>query len=255
MSAVKRRARGLSMLVTLLTSAAMLVAPTSAVADDPDLIIGPVGNSNGFRIYLSPAFHTGTAGARGECQWPGGDTARAERNMARKLAREVAHLTSTRAVVGGGSEVVAANSGLKHRGFTTRIGLNQYDVNTSRSNGWNAHAHIPIHSNASTPGGCGNTSGAKPVAGLRAIYGAGDSNVLANRFVNQLSGVTPGTGDRSCIPANCSQYSSLYELSADAAARAYSETEFHTWNDGVRFLVEDRSIAALRLARAIDNHF
>jgi hypothetical protein len=236
--------------------AALVAFPGSFGPAAADETLPPQIGNNGKKIYLSPAFHTDVAGARGECEVPSG-TARKERDMASNLARRVADLKATRSVAGG-TEIVVANSGLMYRGFTTRIGNADFDINVSSSNSWNAHAHIPLHSNAGLNYACSNVTNNRNSAGAVVMYQSGASSTLANRIKFQLQAVTPGLNDKYCVPGApdyCSGFSSLAELSADAGARAYSETEFHDWNAGVNFLVYERNLAALRIAIAIDNHF
>jgi len=210
-------------------------------------------NNTRQRIYLSPAYHTADAGARGECQWPNG-TNRSERGMARGLADETATLVNKKYVGDAIFITDVNNSGLVANDFIVRVGDGDPVEASTRSNNWNASAHIPLHSNAGLPAGCANTSDNRPVAGTRQIYRSGDGNDLPTRMANQLEAVTPGTGDRICTIANCTNVSCLQELCAiDAFRASYSETEFHDWNEGVDFLTQERETAAIRITRAVDN--
>lgn len=235
--------------ISALTSVAL--RPAQADTDD---IYPPKAADNGKRIYLSAAWHTDQAGARGECQYPNG-TARTERTMARKLATFTADYTFTDPDSPGNVNV--ALSGLTERGFRVRVGKGTPDENAVRSNGWGSNAHVPLHSNAdgSQAGTCANRSGS--IRGTVQIYNQGDGDVLPGRLKTQLEPVTPGTNDRKCTPiSSCTNYSCLVELCGiDAASASYSETEFHDWNNGITFLTEDRPQAGVRIATAIDNHY
>lgn len=220
-------------MMLLFMAATLLVVVSLVPSTHADTIYG--ANNTWKRIYLSPAYHTAVDGARGECQWPNG-TGRSERGMARNLAEETATLKNTKYVGDGIWITDYDNSGLVANNFIVRVGDGDPNEASTRSNNWNAHAHIPLHSNAGLPGACGNVEDNKPVAGTWQIYNAGDGNNFPERMKNQLDGVTPGTNDRICTITTCTQYSCLQELCAiDAATASYSETEFHDWNKGVEF--------------------
>lgn len=234
-----------SVVVFALSISYALSLPSSA---DDDVIYPPKSTANGKRIYLSAAWHTDVAGARGECQ------DKVERTMARQLAYRTADYTYVDPTMPG--DVNVALSGLTERGFRVRVGRGTPDENTSRSNTWGSNAHVPLHSNASgdTSGTCANRPAS--IRGTWQIYHAGDGDVLPGRLKNQLDGPSPGTNDRVCTITDCTSFSCLIELcSIDAGSASYSETEFHDWNAGVNWLTDDRPEVSVRIATAIDNHY
>lgn len=191
---------------------------------------------NGYKVYLSPAYHTAVAGARGECE---GQT---ERYMARDIAEEAAI---------GGSTSRGEYQNLVTRGYYVRIGYSGPSTNRNSSNAWGADLHIPIHSNpyggSGRPGGCSSTSTSG--TGARIIYVSSGGSALAGDLVATLSSATPGTPDKKCyingsdpctsFRCNIPGYSNLTELCDTTAVAAYSEVEFHDWNLGVDFLTDE----------------
>ena len=252
-SAVAPRRQPLRILLALLVTFFLATTSFAAFPDvaHADRVYGK--NNNWKRIYLSPAYHTSVAGARGECSFDG--SSRAERTMARNLAKVTATLKRYK-TVNGVRLVDFDRSGLVAQGFVVRVGSADFTEASARSNNFNAAAHVPMHSNASLPRGCDNVDDNKPVAGTRQIYRSGQGSVLPTRLRKQLAGVTPGTGDKVCTITACTAYSCLAELcSTDANSASYSETEFHDWRRGVRFLVNKRKIIAVRFTRAIGSHY
>lgn len=233
---------------------ALAIAGSGLAAGDSDITYDPVGPAVGKRIYLSAAYHTADAGARGECPYPAG-TPRAERAMARNLgdlAADYRYIDHNVPNPGYSYDL----SGLTVRGFRVRLGRGDPNENASRSNSWGSDAHVPLHSNAtgSSSGTC--TTRSASVRGTRQIYREGDGSVLPNRIENQLDGITPGTADKSCTITECTSFSCLAELcTIDAPSASYSETEFHDWRPGTQFLVDEDIDAGVKIAIGIDNHF
>lgn len=228
--------------IVFLATATLYLSPASA---DEDIIYMERGFEwNGKRIYLSAAWHTADAGARGECRYPDG-TSRTERTMARNLGEDLADHTVQN----------VPYSGLTRRGYRVRLGRGDPNENTYRSNTWGANAHVPLHSNAASGSGtCANREA--NIRGTWQIYRGGDGSVLPGRLRAQLNDISPGTNDRVCTIQECTSYSCLIELCGiDAHSASYSETEFHDWNRGIKFLTEDRLELAWTMATAIDNHF
>ena len=239
-------------LLALSLTYTLLISPAPA---DDDIIYPPKSSSNGKRIYLSAAWHTDQPGARGECDYPNG-TARTERYMARNIGRLAADFT----FIDHGPpapHVVPSLSGLTERGFRVRLGRGDPNENTTRSNDWGANAHVPLHSNAfgSASGSCTSRTGGN--RGTVQIYNQGDGSVLPTRLKTQLEGITPGGNDKICTPISaCTNVNCLIELCGiSAAAASYSETEFHDWDNGTKFLVNDDVNAGVKIATAIDNHY
>lgn len=215
---------------------ALTVHFSPAVAED-DIFFDVDPPRNNYRVYLSRAFHTDQPGAQGECNAPY-STPRTERDMSFIVALAAANGSS------GGASLV-------DRHYIVRMGRGNYDVNTARSNAWNSDLHIPMHSNATG----NNPPCATDAAGVRGsvmMYAANrDGEALADHLKTRLNSETPGTNDKSCTDNQCSG-GNLYELtSIDARRAAYSETEFHDWNRGTRFL-HDRTVWYWRIGWAID---
>lgn len=215
------------------TAVAFAVASGTSAHED-DLFYEADSPWNGKKIYLSPAYHTDVAGARGECDAPY-DTPRTERTMARMVASAIANF--------GGSSLTA-------RHYKVRMGRNDPTTNTSRSNNWNANIHIPLHSNAhqSAPG-C--RSDDLSLFGTRQIYKTEGGEALATEIKQAIDDVTPGTNDKKCTISACTEYSCLIELCDIDARASYSETEFHDWAKGTNFL-HDRTEWYWRFGYAID---
>jgi hypothetical protein len=167
--------------------------------------------------------------------------------MARKAAHDVANID-----LGRGDDF----SGLTFRGYKVRVGQGDPDENTARSNSWGSNAHIPMHSNAVE--GAGGTCANRPASnrGTWEIYHGGDGNGLAVEIKQTIDSLSPGTNDKVCNISECTVFSCLIELcSIDAPHAAYSETEFHDWNDGIQFLAIDSDTWTWQFASAIDNFF
>lgn len=152
-------------------------------------------------------------------------------------------------------------TGLTRRGFRVRLGRGSPDENAARSNAWGSNAHVPLHSNAATdsrenPSNEVCKERGSDIRGTWEIVNAGDGRGLAKRVKRQLDGHSPGRNDRVCAITVCTRYSCLAELCGiDARAATYSETEFHDWRRGTRFLVKEKLLAAISIAAGIDNHY
>lgn len=213
------RARSLAIRVSssLLLALGFAVSFPSVAVSEPDVIYSQP-NPNGYKVYLSRAYHTGQAGVRGECNNA------TERSMAGATGREIAN--------GDFGSLLA-------RGYQVRLGLGTFSENRARSNSWNSSVHLPLHSNAVDPEpGCGNNDAAR--WGTRQISRRGESPsfFLAKEIVAQIDSATPGAGDRRCyIERPCTELNCFEELcSIDAPRAVYSETEYHIWSRGITFL-------------------
>jgi hypothetical protein len=225
-------------------------APTSSDAAR-DEIFQPFGRWNGKRIYLSPARHQQPPRARGECG------PRSEDQMAYWTAWSAANTVYF-------NDRYAPNSryrNLRSRGYRVRIGRGTYQSAVANSNAWGATRHVVLHSNAHAFNNCGNTNA--PQFGTHGIYKPGStpgydlSQKLTHTIgVDSTRGPlrSPGTNDKACIPSNCSQYDSLYELSYSRAPAAYMEVEFHTWTRGYNWIDGKNTIWAWRIGWGIDWH-
>ncbi len=202
---------------------------------------------NGYKVYLSPAYHTSVAGARGEC---GSNT---ERLMAQDNVYDAAV---------GGSSSRGEYQNLITRGYMVRIGYSGPTTNKNSSNSWGSDLHIPVHSNgyggSGRPGGCSTTS--TTGTGARIIWVSSSGESFATKIASSLSGATPGTPDKECdinkgecTSYRCGTYPVLTELCNTSAVAAYSEVEFHDWNSGITFL-HDHYNWAWRFGWAVDSY-
>lgn len=180
------------------------------------------GSYNGYEVFLSPAYHSGTAGARGECQFE------TERYMARETARYATYKQ-------------AAGHTLTERGYNTFIGWSSPTINKNDSNSLGVDLHIPIHSNAREEN-CYNYTLSNH--GTHVIYVSSSGSSLASELMTRIGTYTgsygdpsTGTNDLTChVSSNCTAYSCLTELCDTSAVAAYVEAEYHTWNSGVTWL-------------------
>src|SRR5215212_3674304 len=222
-------------MMTMLRGAAVALLAAvgwSARASAQDILYDPYGTWNNYRIYLSPARHA-DAGGRGEC---GGNN---ENNMAYDVAW-------TAATGDNGYD-------LRSRGYKVRIGQGTVSSAISNSNAWAAHVHVPLHSNASSAT-CTSTNAAAFGTNTIYYYTSANGQRLANGLIYWVGYESPGTHDYSCKnPGDPCTTINLGELSQTTAVAAYSETEFHVWNTGVNWLVNELPWA-WNVAEAIDEY-
>lgn len=215
----------------LMAISVMSLSPPSQA--DADLSYPPTAAPNGKRIYLSAAYHTSDRGVRGECAGNTG-AVQTERFMSRNLGREIA-------------------VDLQSYGYRVKLGRGTPSEAASRSNNFGANAHIPLHSNASS-GPCAGANGG--IRGTWEIVREGQGTGLANDIKATVGPSSPGTNDRVCGITVCTSFNCLEELCATSANKqSYSETEFHDWNEGVNYLVNDRSFIGFAFALGIDRNF
>jgi hypothetical protein len=183
--------------------------------------------TNGYRVYLSPAYH---AGGNTGCS---GYVEDSDSEGAPDIAREAAS--------GYGTD-------LFNRGYYVKVrsGISA-GAKVSDSDGWGADIHIPIHSNAKTSS-CG--AGAS-YGGTFAIWQYSHQQPLATKLRDTVGPSSPGTGDKICSVPNCTQYTTLAELSTNAE-EAYLELDYHTYNLGVNWL-RDRTWQ-WRIGLAVDQY-
>lgn len=197
-------ALGATALVLALLVVGLTVKPASAA---PDQTFFPPGTPNGWRVYLSPAFHGSTPGVPSDNI---GCFGYSENTGARQLAFLIKdHLIS--------------------HGFTVRIGGDNAVTNRNRSNAWGAHFHVPLHSNAHT--GAWNCNWDQPGyvsnGGSWMMYVSTQGHLLADHLLFFVGPQTPGPNDRTCTDLVCAG-GQLTELRNTTAIAAYSETAFHT---------------------------
>lgn len=195
--------------------AALILPAADSVAVSADENYYP-SNWNGKKVYLSPAQHHSGPGARGECQ------GQVEDDMAYSAAYGAANLPD----------------GLLSRQYKVQIGTTTYVQAVANSNSWGADIHLIMHSNAGSGAG---TCATRPAStrGTTVIYWdtSAQGATLSQNIVNEVGPYSPGTHDFKCKNSDpCTAIYPLYELHATNATAAYSETEFHDWNQGIAFL-------------------
>lgn len=203
---------------------------------------------NGYKIFLSPAYHTAVPGAQGEC------LNRTERLLAQFTAREAGYRDYHGYV-------------FTERGYRVAIGWSGPGTNKNDSNSWGADYHIPMHSNYRTqPGGCTSTDGSGN--GTHVIYVSTAGSNLSAKLAHIVGEVTtlygspsPGTDDRKGhVNTGITSYDCIYnngvpdltEVCNTTAVAAYSESEFHNWNLGVNWL--ERNDWQSRFGWAVDSY-
>lgn len=244
----------------LFTSAFSIpVYSQSHVPDGVDLTYEPThwAGYNDHNIYLSTARHFNTT-KRGECL-----------NASENYMSFVAAIFTAAVSHGKGNS-------LRKRGYRVRIGRAAPREASTRSDNFNADAHIAIHSNGNQ--GQINCSSSNPTnfaPGTKVAFfslGNDAGEELAEKLRSQVGNESPGNSDSkacmrsgsfansSCpcpnsfggsgIPISCN----LRELWDPSATAAYLETEFHTWNNGVDF-INDPYRYNYRIAEAIDSFY
>ena len=178
----------------------------------PDPIV-----DNGKKIYLSPARHPASV-VDDECPSLVGN-------------ENTSAYTSALAIANG---IGPVSSGLLSQGFTVMIGRGTLQRAIDNSNDWGADIHIPIHSNA-RPEACDNSDKSKH--GAVVIYRSDSGKELSEYILSYIRSKTPGTKDFVCHESSsCTDLPSLGELRLTKAVAAYIEREFHSWNQGAKYL-------------------
>lgn len=215
--------------VLIATLVALAVAVSAAPAASADSTYYP-SSWNGKTIYLSKACHDGNDGI------PGG--ACIENTGCKSFGENDNSLATARSATYGGT----GGTNLVGRGYKVIIGNGTVDANIANSNAKEASLHVPIHSNAHSTTWC---SLEWSDYGTLVMYVSTKGNDCAKSFVDRIGPVSPGTWDRRKYVSN------LRELNATTAVACYLETEYHTWNKGVDFLV-DRDPWTWRIGYAVD---
>lgn len=211
-----------------------------------DLSYDSIANWNGKKVYLSPARHS-DAGGRGECTGANGMGNYNENTAAYRFAYYAASGNYV-----GSAVSTSEGRNLRTRGYKVRIGRGTVSSAIQNSNAWGATVHIPIHSNARNER-CGNTNAASHgTVVIYHSYGESGGQGLSD-FLKQTVGVSsPGSNDFICHnSSDCTAYSCLGELCNTTAKAAYLEREFHSWNQGAKWMQTDQ-FNAWRLGWAVD---
>lgn len=169
----------------------------------------PSNGWNGYKVYLSPAYHGGAnTGCDGYVEDAG----------AVPIAKEAAS--------GYGTDLLD-----RHYYVRVAWGISA-SAKVSDSNAWGSDMHVAMHSNAKAT----NCSAGASYGGTHMIYQYSSQIGLADTMKSAIGPSSPGTDDKRCYTPNCSQYSSLAELTGPNAEAAYMEMDFHTYQLGVDWL-------------------
>lgn len=175
-----------------------------------DTLYNPVGKSNGYKVYLSPAKHSPEKTGCNNYQ---------ESVNARKIAVETA-------------------KDLQAMGYTVMVGEGDYLANTNSSNSWKPNLHIPIHSNATTF----DCSGTNPLrGGTWLMYYSTSGSAASDKILAAMQSGSPGTNDKKLTDVAATG-GSLYELRNTSAVAAYVEAAFHTYGPDVNWLLQHGSV-------------
>lgn len=166
------------------------------------------------KIYLSPSSQPANI-------YAGLDTN--EQEVCRAIARELA-------------------TDLKRCGFDVKCGDygTMYD-RVAESNGWMAHLHIPIHTNAFN----GKVSGTR----LMSFDTSGKGYKVCQAIFKELDAITPGTS------SNITAKPGLYEIQSAVAPTAYVEVDFHDVSTVAKWLVENKPQIAEAICKGVCEYY
>lgn len=212
-----------------------------STATAADVLYEPAEAWNGKRVYLSPATHNPDKQGCGDYKENAASASIAEA-AANSAYADSYYVANPR-----------DRNNLRGLGYRVRIGKGTYQSAVINSNAWNAHAHVPIHTNATTFRCTATTSVGE---GTWVMHGATSTQgkALSQKILAELKTRSPGANDKTCVDTVCS-IGSLHEISAPNAPSAYIEAEFHTWNKGVAWIREANVKWGYRIAVGIDNYF
>jgi hypothetical protein len=188
----------------------MVMAPTPATAGSA--YYWPSNGWNGYKVYLSPAYH---GGGNVGCD-----------DYVEDSVSEGAPDIAKEAASGYGTDLLN-----RHYYVKVRWGVSA-STKISDSNSWGADIHIPIHSNSKAQ----DCSASASYGGTHVIYQYSSQIAFATDLENALDGSSPGTDDKICYTPTCSQYNSLGELTQTYAKAAYIEADYHSYQLGVDWL-------------------
>lgn len=214
----------------LIVAVASVVVPVSAApaaVARGDALYRPYGTWNGKKVYLSPARHSDTR-RRGEC----------EGYSENKMALHAADRAATGTYYADRRNRTSQFRNLRSRGYLIRVGRGSLSSAIRNSNAWAADVHIPMHSNADYHDRCRRTDRSRfGTVVIYKSYGSRRGQGLAAKLRSGVGSSSPGTRDYICHnSSSCTRYNCLGELCRTKAAAAYLESEFHTWNHGIRYL-------------------
>lgn len=166
------------------------------------------------KIYLSPSSQPANI-------YAGLDTN--EQEVCRAIARELA-------------------TDLKRCGFDVKCGDygTMYD-RVAESNGWMAHLHIPIHTNAFN----GKVSGTR----LMSFDTSGKGYKVCQAIFKELDAITPGTS------SNITAKPGLYEIQSAVAPTAYVEVDFHDVPTVAKWLVNNKPKIAEAICKGVCEYY
>ncbi|WP_226683455.1 N-acetylmuramoyl-L-alanine amidase [Sutcliffiella horikoshii] len=193
----------------IISVTAFILLFTSPWSTYADTIYNPVGKSNGYKVYLSPAKHSPEKVGCSNYQ---------ESANASKIATETA-------------------KDLQAMGYTVRVGTNDYVTNTTSSNNWGSRIHVPIHSNATTF----DCSGTTPSRGGTWIMHYPGATNSATKLLNAMKNASPGTNDKILTDVEATG-STLYEVRSTNMEAPYVEAAFHTYGPDVTWLLKHGTV-------------
>ncbi|TFB24326.1 hypothetical protein E3U55_02155 [Filobacillus milosensis] len=194
----------------------LIIFTTSSSADTP---YNPSGETNGVKIYLSPAGHYEKTGCWGF----------SENDNVAAIAHEVAQ-------------------DLQSIGYFVLVGDGDWEANANSSNTWGAEYHVPIHTNANSSDSadwdCEGNDYSNGGTLLISEYGESSSQSFSQDILSVLDGESPGTTDRHTNDYDLyGGQARLLELTNTNAIGGYVETAFHTFGPDVNWLKQHSTVA------------
>lgn len=230
-------------LINLVVSGALCASPAMA---ESDLIYDSLSAWNGKKVYLSPARHS-DAGGRGECTGSSGMGSLNENTAAYRYA----YYAASGNYIGSSTSTDALRN-LRTRGYKVRIGRGTVSSAIANSNAWAADVHVPIHSNARSESCSDSDPSRHGTHVIYKSYGQTGGEGLSGLIKDTVGVSSPGTNDLICHNSSaCTAFDCLGELCNTSAKAAYLEREFHTWNQGAKWMATDQ-YHTWRLGWAID---
>lgn len=214
---------------TYLRSASVLVLALFMLASIPGMSLAnttyypPAGTWNGYKVYLSPAYHVP-------------DNVGCDNYQESAGASNIAN---------------AAKNTLLSYGYQVRIGSGDYQANTTDSNAWGSSVHVPIHSNAGTWDCTGQNSAN---GGTWLIYADTADYNVGVKVLDSMRSYSPGTTDQICSDTSGCTAFTLHELRSTNMPAAYVEAAFHTYGPDEDWLLQYATVGE-RIAVGIDQYF
>jgi hypothetical protein len=178
----------------------------------------PSGTWNGEIIFLSQACHDGNDDVPGgPCITNYGCNSYSENAESAVIA--------VQAILGSGP-----GWNLLERGYKVIRGTGTVGHNISASNSAGADLHVPLHTNGRTEN-CSNSTAS--LHGTQVLYVSTSGSACATDILTGLGSASPGTSDQKIYRTN------LGELNSTTAVACYLEADYHTWNLGVSWILDE----------------